>query len=340
MALIEFTRTGLYCPQGDFYIDPWRAVKKAVITHGHSDHARRGHKAYFCHHRSKAILEHRLGKIKVRTAEYGEVFSVNGVKISLFPAGHIIGSAQVKVEYRGEIWVISGDYKLTDDGISTPFEPVSCHHFVTESTFGLPVFRFPVQEDIFRDIRQWWAANREKGIASVLIGYSLGKAQRLLVNLNQTAGEIFLHGAIYQVHEIFINNGIPLPYAGKVTDDISKERLQQALIIAPPSATGTPWINRFRPCSIGIASGWMNIRGMRRRSAVDRGFALSDHCDWDQLNTAVAATGAENIYVTHGYTSPYTEWLISNGYNAVVVSTEYQGEPQEGTSPAREGGEE
>lgn len=341
MPLIEFTDCGLYCRPADVFIDPWKPVDKAIITHAHSDHARWGMKQYLAHRLSVPIMKLRLGDdINVTGMEYGESVNMNGVKISLHPAGHIIGSAQVRVEYKGEIWVISGDYKLTDDGISTPFEPVKCHHFITESTFGLPVFRFRPQVEEFTAINGWWMENKAKGQATVLVAYALGKAQRLLQNVDATIGPIWLHGAIHNTNRAFIDSGMVLPPAQRILSDTPKSEFPGSLIIATPSSVGSPWLRRFYPYSIGIASGWMALRGTRRRRNVDRGFAISDHCDWDQLNTAIKETGAENIYVTHGYTTIFAEWLRQNGYNATVVQTKFEGEQIENTdeSPGEDTG--
>lgn len=327
MKLLEFTDSGIWCPPGKFYLDPWKPVEKAVITHAHSDHARWGNQNYLTHHDSIPILKYRLGQdISVQGVSYGEQITLNGVKLSFHPAGHIIGSSQVRVEHGGEVWVFSGDYKLGDDGLSTPFEPVKCHTFISESTFGLPVYKWKPQPEIMSDINEWWRKNAENGVASVLLGYALGKAQRIIQNVDHSIGPIYTHGAVENINELMRGNGIGLHDTEKVTDSISKASYRNALIIAPPSALATPWLKRFDPYSIAIASGWMRLRGARRRRAVDRGFVLSDHADWDELNEAVKATGAERVYVTHGYTAVFARWLSENGIEAHEGRTEYEGE--------------
>ncbi|HLT09032.1 MAG TPA: ligase-associated DNA damage response exonuclease [Cyclobacteriaceae bacterium] len=324
-SMLQFTDRGIYCPQADIYIDPWMPVERAVITHGHSDHARRGNGHYLCHEDSVGILKLRLGMdISVKGMAYHQTTSINGVTISLHPAGHIIGSAQVRLEYKGEIWVVSGDYKLMSDGLSVPFEPVRCHHFITESTFGLPVYRFPPATSVYVSINDWWRQNASEGFNSVIIAYALGKSQSILHHLDQSIGDIFLHGAVANVNDIFNAEGHAFP-GRRVTVDMKKKSVQKALIVAPSSALSTPWINRFSPSRKAVCSGWMQLRGARRRSGVDRGFVLSDHCDWNQLNEAVLATGAENIYVTHGYQSTYAKWLRERyQLNAVEIKTQFE----------------
>lgn len=330
--LLEISPAGIYCPQGDFHIDPWRATERAIITHAHSDHARWGMKSYLAHKDSEAVLRLRLGQdISLQNVEYGETYTLNGVKVSLHPAGHIIGSAQVRVEHGGQIWVVSGDYKLENDGFAAPFEPIKCHTFITESTFGLPVYSWKLQEHIFDEINQWWASNAENGVASLLSGYSLGKAQRILMNLNQEIGPIFTHGAVEATNQALRESGIYLPSSQRVigTGDNKhkKSDFRRALIIAPPAAIGSAWAKKFEPASVGIASGWMRLRGTRRRRAADRGFVLSDHADWSGLNQAIEATEAEKVYVTHGYSNIYAKWLRDQ-YNieAEPLETLFEGE--------------
>lgn len=325
-GLLSFTQNGIYCEKAGVYIDPWRPVEKAIITHGHADHSRWGNKEYISHHHSVPIIKNRLGEINIRGIEYDDPFSVNGISFSLHPAGHIPGSAQVRVEHKGEVWVVSGDYKLTDDGLSAPFEPVKCHTFITECTFGLPVFRWKEQAEVLEEINKWWKTNREKGITSILIAYSLGKAQRLLKGIDHSAGRVFTHGAIENMNEVIRGMGIELPVSTRITRDVKKENFRGELVLAPPSAIASPWIRKFNPYSLGIASGWMALRGMRRRRAADRGFVLSDHADWEGLNKAIEQTGAEKIITTHGYTDIFTEWLKEKGYDAAIESTEFEGE--------------
>lgn len=325
--LIEFTAEGLYCPQADIYVDPWKPVAKAIITHAHADHARPGMQHYLAHRHAEGVLRYRLGSdISLQTLDYQQKLMINGVSISLHPAGHIIGSAQIRLSYKGEVWVVSGDYKLEDDGLSTPFEPVPCHVFITESTFGMPVYRWKDQATVFQEINAWWHQNQLQGKTSVLSAYALGKAQRILQHLQHDIGPIYVHGAIANINDTLRASGFTLYNAPKLPLHTDKKLIKNSLVIAPPSALNSPWIHKLRPYSIGIASGWMNIRGMKRRRAADRGFVLSDHADWPGLNQAIKATGAEKVYITHGYTASFSRWLRESGMEAHEVETLYEGE--------------
>lgn len=323
MPLIEFTDKGLYCSQGQFYIDPWKPVDKAVITHAHSDHARTGSNYYLCHHYTKPLLQLRLGNNYYESIEWDKPVYLNSVKVSLHPAGHIIGSSQVRVEYNGEVWVVSGDYKTTDDGISGKFEPVTCHTFITESTFGLPIYRWLPQEIVFGNMRQWIQQNKEQKITSVVLAYSLGKAQRVIKNMAGITDNIFVHGAVYNVQETLKNNGWDFPEVKRVTNDIPKDIFQESLVVAPGSAADSPWLRKMQPLSLAICSGWMQVRGNARRQNVDAGFALSDHADWSGLLEAVKATQAEKVFVTHGFQSAFSRYLNENGIEAGEVKTEF-----------------
>lgn len=328
MALLELTASGLYCPQADVFIDPWKPVDKAVITHAHADHSRWGMKHYLAHHHSEQVMRLRLGQdINLETLEYGEPIHINGVQISLHPAGHIPGSAQVRLEYKGKIVVISGDYKVEDDGLAAAFEPVKCHEFVSECTFGMPVYTWESQAVIIEKINAWWIANAEHGRNSVLFAYSLGKAQRVINNLDLSIGEVFAHGAIWNVNQALIANGVEVRDIPKVTQEIPKSRFKGALIMAPPSAMGTPWMKKFSPYRTGVCSGWMTIRGARRRRAVDTGFVLSDHADWPGLIQAIQATEAEKVYLTHGSTAVFERYLEEElGVEAVALETLFEGD--------------
>ncbi|AYQ27450.1 MULTISPECIES: ligase-associated DNA damage response exonuclease [unclassified Polaromonas] len=324
MDLIVARPEGLYCTAGDFYIDPWRPVGHAVITHAHSDHARTGHASYLAHTDSEGILRTRLGEINLQTLPYGETLERNGVRISLHPAGHVLGSAQVRVEHRGEVWVASGDYKTEADGTCTPFEPVPCDTFITESTFGLPIYRWPTQQALFAEINAWWQRNADKGRASVLLCYAFGKAQRILHGVNSAIGPIVVHGAVEPLNAVYRAAGVPLPQTLRVTDPgVTPQLLKRALVLAPPSAQGTPWMRRFGSYSDAFASGWMQLRGTRRRRGVDRGFVMSDHADWPGLQSAIAGTGAERVMVTHGSVAVLVRWLTENGLQAEGFKTEY-----------------
>ena len=327
MALIQFTDRGLYCPQGGFYIDPWRPVDRAVITHGHSDHARWGNKNYLCHHHTLPILQLRLGPNHYQSVDWNEPVIMNGVKVSLHPAGHIIGSSQVRVEYLGEVWVVSGDYKCENDGLSGQFEIVPCNTFITESTFGLPIYNWKPQQEIYADMQQWIKELNNDGKTAVLTAYSLGKAQRILQPISETGIPIFLHGAVYNVHRALIDAGWKLPAAKRVELDAPKESFKKSVVIVPGSAIGSPWMKRFTPYAVGSCSGWMQVRGNVRRRNVDAGFALSDHADWNGLLQTIKATGAEKVFVTHGFQSAFSRYLNEIGIEAGEVKTEF-GEEQ------------
>ncbi|WP_068467614.1 ligase-associated DNA damage response exonuclease [Candidatus Protochlamydia phocaeensis] len=325
-ALIEFTSRGIYCPKGRFYIDPWKPVNKAVITHAHADHAYGGCRHYLAQKDSLPLLKYRLGLTDRQCygIDYGERLLINGVKVSLHPAGHIIGSAQIRLEAQGEVWVVSGDYKLENDGLAPSFEPVPCDVFITESTFGLPCFQWEPQKAVFEEINAWCRFNRQQGITSILLGYALGKAQRLLNGLDPSIGPLYAHGAVWNMTEI-IRQQSPLafPPLQKVTVEIPKQALLGGIVLAPPSVAQSAWINRFHPCRTGYVSGWMSLRGIRRRRGADRGFALSDHADWPALQQAIQATGAKRIIVTHGFTSAFARWLTEQGYEAQEAFTIY-----------------
>ena len=315
---------GLYCPGGDFYIDPWRPVARAVITHAHADHARSGSDAYLCASPGEAILKARLGAdASIQSVGYGESRSFGDVVVTLYPAGHILGSAQVRIERHGYSWVVSGDYKLAEDPTCAAFEPVRCNGFVTEATFALPIYRWPSDAVVFADINAWWQGNHNENRASVLYAYSLGKAQRILSGVDALIGPIYTHGAVERLNDVYRSEGIALPkttYA--LTEGLGP--FGGSLIVAPPGMSDSPWLRRFGEISTAIASGWMQVRGHRRRRAVDQGFILSDHADWSGLLAAIAATGAETVWVTHGYIDPLVRWLREQGLAAEGLSTKFE----------------
>ncbi|MBL7941077.1 MAG: ligase-associated DNA damage response exonuclease [Flavobacteriales bacterium] len=326
-ALLTFSPQGIYCARAGVHIDPWRGVERAIITHAHSDHARGGSSRYLAHPTTKKLMHARIGNdLVIDTLRPGQSGTINGVKFSFHPAGHIPGSVQVRVEYKGEVWVASGDHKRQEDGISEPFEPVPCHTFITECTFGLPIYRWPDPVDVFKQINAWWRENAAKGECSILSAYSLGKAQRVLMGLDQNIGPVLVHGAVANMNKALMEAGLELPPCEVITPNTPKERFRSALVIAPGSAIGTPWTNRMRPYSTAMASGWMQLRGWRRRGNLDTGFVLSDHADWDALLLAVKETGAERIIATHGYTDLFSQYLRSVGYDATSESTEFRGQ--------------
>jgi putative mRNA 3-end processing factor len=339
MDLVVARPQGLYCPPGDFYIDPWKPVDRAVITHGHSDHARIGSRHYLAAAPGAAILRHRLGAdIQLDTLAYRQQMQHHGVKLSFHPAGHVLGSAQVRLEYQGEVWVVSGDYKVEDDGISTPFEPVVCEAFITESTFGLPIYRWRPQREIFADINDWWRGNADTGRTSVLFCYAFGKAQRLLSGLDPSIGPILLHGAMEPLTRIYRESGVTLPPTQYVGDMADTTQVRRSMVLAPPSAQGTAWMRRFGDYADAFASGWMQLRGTRRRRGVDRGFVMSDHADWPGLQSAILATRAQRVFVTHGQVNPMVRWLREKGLDAQSFSTEYGEEEVLDAAPAGETG--
>ncbi len=328
--VLTFTDRGIYCPAGDFYIDPWRPVDRALITHGHADHSRWGMKRYLATDAAAPVMRHRLGAdAQIETIAFGEERWIGDATVSYHPAGHVPGSAQIRVEVKGEVWVASGDYKVVPDGLSEAFEPVRCHAFITECTFGLPVFKWTAQHELKQQINDWWRSNRANGRYSLLGAYALGKAQRLLRYVDSDIGPILTHGAIENTNEVMRAQGIALPDTIRVTGEMDIKDYPGALVLATPGALAQPWARKFTQRSSAFASGWMALRGVRRRHAMDRGFIVSDHADWDGLNIAIRETGAEKVFATHGYTGSFQKWLSSQGYDAHIVSTEYAGETAE-----------
>ncbi len=329
---------GLYCPPGDFHIDPWRPVPRAVITHAHADHARRGHGAYLAQADGAGVLRARLGDITLQPLAYGEAVDINGVRISLHPAGHVLGSAQVRLAWRGEVWVVSGDYFVSGAGDANPtcppFEPVRCDTFITESTFGLPIYRWRPQAEVLAEVDAWWRANAEAGRPSLLMAYSFGKAQRLLAGVDADIGPIVVHGAVQSVNEAYRRAGVALPATALI--DAGAD-LKRSLVVAPPSVHGSAWARRLGDFGDAFASGWMQLRGARRRQGVDRGFVLSDHADWPGLQAAIGATGAGRVIVTHGYEAVMVRWLQQQGLEAGSFRTEYgdESEPEPGAGFSR-----
>lgn len=321
--MVVVRKEGLYCVPGDFYIDPWRPVDRAVITHAHGDHARWGHQHYLASKQSVGILKSRLGSdINIDALAYGETVTHNGVTISLHPAGHVLGSSQVRMEHGGEIWVASGDYKVEPDATCDPFEAVRCHSFITESTFGLPIYRWDPQEEVYADINRWWRRNADEGRTSVLYAYAFGKAQRVLSGLDASIGPIVCHGAVEPLNRVYREGGVELPPT-QLVSDTGKDEMKRAIVLAPPSAAGSTWTRRFGDYSDAFASGWMLLRGARRRRGVDRGFVLSDHADWPGLLSAIRATEATQVVVTHGSIPVMVRWLRQIGLDAKAFETEY-----------------
>lgn len=329
--LLITTPKGLYCPPGDFFIDPWRPVDRAVVTHAHADHLRWGSRSYLVSDEGAGVTRVRLGaKGTVETLTWGESRTIGSVGVSLHPAGHILGASQVRLEHRGRVAVVTGDFKRHGDPTTTPFEVVSCQLLVTESTFALPVFRWAQADRLADDLAAWWHRNQSQGRTSVLFGYALGKAQRLLAALSAEQGPILVHGAVEKLNDAYRAAGVWLPQTLPASPEHAREHRGRALVVAPPSAAGTPWIRKFAPYSTAFASGWMQLRGTRRRRAADQGFVVSDHADWPGLVDTVRDTGAERVLVTHGYTDVFVRWLREHeGLDAEVLSTPWSGEAEE-----------
>ncbi|HEY4263557.1 MAG TPA: ligase-associated DNA damage response exonuclease [Schlesneria sp.] len=325
--LVTLTNDGLYCEAGGFHIDPWNPVPYSVITHAHGDHLCAGCEHYLVTRDSFQIFRVRMGDVAVAGLSYGERFERNGVHLSLHPAGHILGSAQVRLEYRGEVWVVSGDYKLADDPTCAPFEPVRCHTLITESTFGLPIYRWNSSVELFASINAWWRSNQAAGKTSLLFGHTLGKAQRLLAGIDSSIGPIFTHGAVERMTQAYRESNIVLPATQRVSEAVitrGKEKpWSGGLVIAPTWATSPAWLRRFEPYSDAIASGWMQIRGTRRRKAVDRGFPISDHADWPGLLTAINESGASRILATHGFAPVLARYCREMGLDGDVIVTRF-----------------
>lgn len=325
--LIQLRPEGLYCPAGDFHIDPWRPVPRAVITHGHGDHARTGMGAYHTTRIGLPILEWRLGDQIYMAHEYGVPFRMGDATVSLHPAGHVLGSAQVRVEVDGEVWVASGDYKRQHDPTCDPFEVVRCDTFITEATFGLPIYRWPDTAEVARDIVIWRDRCAERGEAAILYCYALGKAQRVLAELAaHTDTPVLLHGAVANGVDVYRRAGVPMIDTLPVADTDKAADFAGKLVLAPPSAAGSAWIRRFRRAQQGFASGWMRLRGNRRRRNYDRGFVVSDHADWPDLMRTVRETGASRVIATHGNTDAIIRALNEDGIAAEAFRTDFGGE--------------
>jgi len=329
--LIRVTSRGLYCPAGGFHIDPWRKVERALVTHGHSDHARWGMGAYLTAEPGMGVVRERVGReAKIEGLPFGRRRRIGEVEVSFHPAGHLLGSGQIRVAHRGEVWVVTGDYKVSPDLSCEAFEPVRCDTLITEATFGLPVYRWPDSAEVFRQINDWWRSNQAQGRTSVLFAYALGKAQRVLCGLDPSIGPIGVHGAVAKLNPHYRAAGRPLPETLHANAETKPVLSGKGLIVAPGSAQNTPWIRRFAPYSLGFASGWMAVRGARRRRALDRGFVLSDHVDWSGILETIEASGASRVGVTHGYAAPLIRWLREvRGLEAFEVVTRYSGEREE-----------
>jgi len=327
---LELTDNGLYCPAGDFHVDPWRPVERAVVTHAHADHARPGSRRYLCATPGKQVLAHRMQKgAAIDTLAYGERQTIGDATLSLHPAGHLLGSAQVRIEVGGHVTVVTGDYKTDPDPTCEAFDVVRCDAFITECTFGLPIYRWQDPADVFASLNDWWRANASQGRNSVVFVYALGKAQRVLAGLDASVGPVLLHGAVHGMTQVYRSVGVALPPAEYASPEACKAHKGRAMVLAPPSANGSPWIKMLRPCSTAMASGWMAVRGKRRFRAADRGFVLSDHADWPGLLETIKATGASRVGCAHGYTDALSRYLNEQGLDGYELATRFAADDDE-----------
>ena len=333
--MIAESDAGLYCPAGDFYIDPWQPVARAVITHAHGDHARPGSAYYLSTPETRPLLLRRFGAdASIETVAYGTTITLGGVRLSLHPAGHVLGSAQVRIEGPDGVWVVSGDYKRAADPTCTPFEPIRCDTFVSESTFGLPIYRWDSTESILADIVAWRDRNHDEGRTSVLFCYTLGKAQRLLAELRRvTDRPAYVHGMMLGMIDAYRQAGVEMLAVRPVIERTSRGGAAKTdaspigeLVLAPLSARGTPWMRRLGDVSDAFASGLMRVRGVRRQRAYDRGFVLSDHADWPALLNTIAEAGASRVLATHGHAEPFARHLASLGVQSGTLRTAWEGE--------------
>ncbi|HYF13567.1 MAG TPA: ligase-associated DNA damage response exonuclease [Phycisphaerales bacterium] len=337
--LIASTPQGLYCEEGGFSIDPWRPVDRAVVSHAHADHAVRGCARYLTSARGVPILAARMNPdAAIEGVPYGEVRAVGNVRLSLHPAGHVPGSAMIRVERiarsahgpAGEAWLFTGDFKTARDPTCETFEPVPCHTMITESTFGLPIYRWAPAERVFAEINAWWSENRRIGRTSVVYAYALGKAQRLLAGVDPSVGPLGVHGSIERMNKACRAAGVELPPVVTATGDDAKAIRGEGLVVAPPSVAATAWLRRLggrEGVSTAFVSGWMAVRGARRRRAVDRGFVLSDHADWDGLLSAIRACGATRVGVTHGFSDALSRYVRETmGLDSFTVASRFEGE--------------
>jgi len=308
---LKVLEQGLFCTAGEFFIDAWKPVPVCIVTHAHGDHAYQGHGLYIATKETLLIIHKRFGyEVPSKSVEYGEKFKMGKAWVSLHPAGHILGSSQIRIETANELTVVSGDYKRSFDATCQPFEVIKCDIFVTESTFALPIYQWPTEETILQQINEWWEENAANDHPSVLFCYSLGKAQRIMSLLaNQKDKTIYLHGAVLSCSELYQQLGIEMVSFKPVSENAKGSTFSKDLILAPPSAIGTPWLKRFPSCRLAFASGWMEVRGVRRRKALDRGFILSDHADWNALIQTIEETEAKIILTTHGNAALLAQFL-------------------------------
>ncbi|MEM7622075.1 MAG: ligase-associated DNA damage response exonuclease [Planctomycetota bacterium] len=347
MKLLRADEKGLACEPGGFWIDPWKPVPLAVITHAHSDHARRGMGRYLAAEPCVPILRVRLGKdAHIEGVPYGEQIPVGDTHLSFHPAGHCLGSAQARVESGDEVAVAAGDYKRSDtagDPTCEPFEPIPCDTFVTEATFAMPVYRWTPASLVAAEILDWWDENRDAKRVSVIAAYSLGKAQRLLALLaaeldrrREPRRRVFIHGALEALIRVYRKAGVDMLPTFRIAESNrargTANPFRGHLVMAPPGAIASPWVKRFgrqKDVSTAFASGWMRVRGVRRRRGYDRGFVLSDHADWPGLIDTCTSVNASRVLCTHGHSETLARYLRDNGIEADPLETGYETESEE-----------
>ena len=325
--LIE-TADGLYCPDGDFHVDPWGAVPRAVITHAHGDHARWGSASYLCSSSCAPLLRQRFGSdATIESLDYGQSLTLGSTRITFHPAGHILGSAQIRIEGSGGVWVVSGDYKRDADPTCTAFEVVRCDTFITESTFALPIYRWDPTATVIAEMLAWWDVNRERGLTSIVFCYTIGKAQRLLAELARvTDRTVLVHGMMRPMIDVYRAAGVTMLPVQTLIERPRGASLAGELVLAPPSARGTPWMRRLGDISDALTSGLIRVRGVRRQRAYDRGFVLSDHADWPGLLDTIRETGAGRVIATHGHAEALARFLREQGIESGVMRTAWEDE--------------
>lgn len=326
--LVE-TSAGMYCPAGQFYIDPVKKVERALITHAHADHARAGMGHYWTSVSGAPLVRKRVGHGSGVTAlPFGERFSMGAAVVSFHPAGHVLGSAQIRIEHGGQVWVVSGDYKRDPDPSCEPFEPVACDVFVTECSFAAPQYVWPEPSEIVQRILDWWDQCRSEARCALLCTYALGKSQRVLAELaarrNTTA---YLHRNLVPMVKLYRQAGVRMLETEPVDEQVRFKDWAGQLVLAPPGVAGTPWIKRFEPCSLAFASGWMGIDGGKRSGSREweKGFVLSDHADWEAILKTIEQTGARRVLAMHGHTGSLIDELHRRGIQAEQFGNIAQG---------------
>ena len=308
--LIKYTSSGLYCELADLWIDPNKPVKRAIITHAHMDHFTFGCEEYISTYETAIILKERIGKgINIKTYDFCEDFKINGINFSLHPSGHILGSSQIKLTLADEKWLITGDFKRQRDETCKEYEKVKTDFIISESTFGLPIFKWDEPQNTATDITKWVNSSQEK--TSILFCYSLGKAQRLLNEISKTnfKNKIYTHSTIHKMNNCYKKLGVEVIDTRKFDQKKNNEDLKGSLILLPPSLNKNSFIKNFKEIQTGFASGWMSIRARRKRSGYDKGFAISDHADWEAILNTIKESKAKNVFFHHGDSEALNRYL-------------------------------